>query len=445
VAFLKNSRADKRCAKIEELLARPEYAAHWALLWDDLLIGYDAKIRTDSKNALYTWLRDECFSRNLAYDQMVTRLLTARGVNNEFGPVNFLIKLSSKGGGAINMTGRITRIFLGTQIQCAQCHDHPFDRYTQDDFYGMVAFFSRVSSKKVDGKDQKDTRYELLDSSKGEVSYGEGKERKTAKPHYLDGVEPAAGKDRREEFVRLLLRPENLQFSRAAVNRLWAHFFGRGIVDPVDDFSGKYKPSHPEVLDELAREFAAENYDLKWLIRVITNSRTYQLSSRKPRNAGHELYFSYAQTRALSPEQMVSALLGAVGEEAMGGGKLAKPGAPNPRDQMLKQFRTAFGNEDKVDLIDYTGTIPQALLLMNGNTLNQGVASKNNRLSAILGEYASAGDRVNQIFLAILSRMPSERERATYVAYAQSGGNRREAHEDVCWALLNSSEFLFNH
>ena len=436
LAFLKDPSPGKRAAKIDQLLARPEYAHAWAELWENLLVGYDDKIRNDSKKALYTWLRDEVFARNLPYDQMVRALLASSGINTDAGPVNFLIRLTRKdGGGGVSMASKASRLFMSTQIQCAQCHDHPFDRFTQDDFYGMVAFFARTKTKKVDTtKDSKDTRYELYDDTKGEASFGEGKARKTVAPRFLDEIAPPKELSRREAFVSLLLRPENPNFARSLVNRYWARFFGRGIIEPVDDFSNRFKPSHPELLDRLAKEFVAQGHDLAWLIRAIANSRTYQLSSRRPENASAERYFSYADTRPLTPEQLAMSLTDALGlGEGRGG-----------RGDLLKQFRQRFGDEEAADRGLFQGTIPQALMIMNGST-NGEIGRTNNKLDRILKQFTAPEDRLDRIFLTVLCRLPSPREQSTYLPYVKAGGAKKDAYEDVYWVLLNSSEFLFNH
>src|SRR5579859_2952905 len=330
--FLSDRAPDKRAAKIDQLLTRPGYAHAWAELWEDILVGYDQQSRNDSKRALYTWLRDEVFAKNLSYDKMVRALLTSNGINTDCGPVNFLLKLSRKDGmGGVTMASKASKVFMSTQIQCAQCHDHPFDRFTQEDFYGMVAFFARTKSKKVEpptpapapaapapaatkpapspttpapsgptpapsmpvpaptvtkpasapttpapsapapaptvtkpapaapkpAPAPKDNRFELYDATTGEAAFGEGKAKKNVSPRFLDDQAPEKDLPRREAFAKLLIRPENTLFAKSLVNRYWAHFFGRGIIEPVDDFSNRFKPSHPELLDRLARDFVA--------------------------------------------------------------------------------------------------------------------------------------------------------------------------------------------
>ena len=447
LAFIQDARSDKRVRKINEILSRPEYAQHWAEVWEDILIGYDNQNRQQSKRALYAWLRDECFAKNRPYDQMAQALITAKGVNQEYGAVNFILRQGTKGAGAINIASKVAKTFLCTQIQCAQCHDHPFDRYTQEDFYGMVGFFARVAQKKVDAKDQKDQRVELYENVKGDASYGEGKDRKTVAPRFLDGATPDPAKERREEFARLLIRRDNLQFARAVVNRYWAHFFGRGIVHPVEDFSGRFKPSHPELLDELAREFVAWGYDLKWLVWKITGSRTYQLSSRvSPKKAPHERYFAVALTRPLTPEQIYAAMTRVLNaDDAPATDPKVAEKMGNAKDNLLREFRKFFGDEENVDIGTFNGTIQQALLLMNGGTVNQGIAGKGSRLGVILKERDARIERLRFIFLTVLTRLPSDREQSTYLPYVTAAGGKREAYEDVYWTLVNSSEFLFNH
>jgi uncharacterized protein DUF1549/uncharacterized protein DUF1553 len=425
--FIKDTNPGKRAAKVDQLLARPEYAHAWAELWESLLIGYDERRRTDSKHGLYTWLRDEVFAKNLPYDKMVAALLTATGVNTENGPVNFLIRVN--GGGSIAMASRLSRLFMSTQIQCAECHDHPFDRFTQEDFYGMVAFFARTRGRGV-SRVGGDGRFELFEVSKGEASFGAGKEKKTVAPRFLDETDPPKDVSRREAFARLLIRPENRLFAKAVVNRYWARFFGRGIIDPVDDFSNRFKPSHPELLDRLSKEFVAQGHDLAWLIRTIVNSKTYQLSSRKPENASADRFFSTAATRPLTPEQLHASLKAVLGLQ-------------NGRG-LLQQLRQRFGDEEQADRGSYEGTIPQALMTMNGST-NGEIGRANNCLDKILKQFPAPEERLKRIFLTVLCRLPSPHEAATYLPFVKAAGGNKEPYEDVVWVLLNSGEFLFNH
>jgi hypothetical protein len=371
---------------------------------------------------------------------MAAALVSSSGVNTDNGPVNFLIKLARKDGmGGISMASKVSKLFMSTQIQCAQCHDHPFDRFTQEDFYGMVAFFARTKSKKVDqSKDNKDTRYELYDDVKGEAAFGEGKAKKNVSPRFLDEIEPPKDVSRREAFASLLIRHENPYFARSVVNRFWARFFGRGIIEPVDDFSNRFRPSHPQLLERLAREFVEHGYDVAWLIRSIANSRTYQLSSKKPTNAGPERLFTHAATRPLTPEQLTTSLLSALGvAEGQGSAK-------NMND-LLRQFRLKFGDEEEADRGVFQGTIQQALMIMNGNLPNGEIGRASNTLDRILKQSTDPQDRVERIFLSVLCRRPTDRELTSFLPHVKAAGLKKEPYEDIFWVLLNSSEFLFNH
>jgi hypothetical protein len=224
------------------------------------------------------------------------------------------------------------------------------------------------------------------------------------------------------------------------VNRYWARFFGRGIIEPIDDFSNRFKPSHPGLLDQLSREFVQQGYDLAWLVRTIANSKTYQLSSRRPENASAERFFGYAETRPLTAEQLYTCLTQALGvEDGQGVGK-NKAG-------LLTQFRQRFGDEETADRGIYQGTITQALFLMNGGLPNGEISRAHNTLDKILKQFPTPEERLDRIFLTIVCRPPSAREREAYLAHVKAGNPKkeREPYEDVYWVLLNSSEFLFNH
>ncbi|HVR82882.1 MAG TPA: DUF1553 domain-containing protein, partial [Planctomycetota bacterium] len=267
-------------------------------------------------------------------------------------------------------------------------------------------------------------------------------------PRFLDDQAPEKDLPRREAFAKLLIRPENTLFAKSVVNRYWARFFGRGIIEPVDDFSNRFKPSHPELLDRLAKDFVAHEYDLAWLVRAIANSHSYQLSSRTPANAGSDRLFTHAATRPLTAEQLTASLLSALGI-ADGQGP-----AKNMTD-LLRQFRQNFGDEEAADRGLFAGTIPQALMIMNGAMPNGEIGRANNTLDKILKQFTSPGERLDRIFLSVLCRRPTPRERSSYLPHLTTAGPtaapgtpagpKKEPYEDVFWVLLNSSEFLFNH
>lgn len=451
VRFLADRSANRREKLVDELIAGDRFPEYWAELWDALLIGYDLGTKFDSNDTLMTWLRDEVFAKNLPYDEMVRQLLSAKGRTREDGRTVFLWRIMRRGGRAEDMATRVSRLFLGTQVQCAQCHDHPWDRWTQEDFYGVAAFFARVRSKKVRPDDQRDQEFEIWEDRRGEAAFGEGRARKPVPPRTLDGLAPAKNEERRAAFARLVARPENPLFAKAAVNRMWFHFFGRGLIHPVEEINDRNRPSHPELLDDLARAFADSRFDMRRLMKSIVLSKTYQLSSRRPssKDRAPEKHFSYAIVRPLSPEELLNSLIEATGSEERlrmaarrAGGNM---NIVNFKREMLRAFRFAFGDEEDIEKTDFEGTIPQALSMMNSDTIHRGIVERDQRLDLILRTRTDPGERLETIFLTILSRRPIPSEAARYLRHIQEKKNDRRAYEDLFWTLLNSSEFMFSH
>jgi hypothetical protein len=273
---------------------------------------------------------------------------------------------------------------------------------------------------------------------------------KPVKPSFLGTGEGAeSGKSRRAEFARLMTRKENLQFAVMAVNRYWAHFFGAGIVNPPDDFSGKNRPSHPELLEELARGFTARGYDLRWLIRTITASQAYGLSSRsKDRSAEAGRLLSIARVRALTPEQILASVFEATSDPQAG--RQLVQGRGDLRRRFLfglvSQFRYAFDDDEGSEIAEFSGTIPSALLMMNNDLISRGLRADapSSRLRQILRSRSTPEDRIQAIFLTVLSRRPTAQEQSRWWARSeQSSGSA--VFEDLVWTLLQTSEFLFNH
>jgi hypothetical protein len=256
------------------------------------------------------------------------------------------------------------------------------------------------------------------------------------------------GTPRRAQFAQYMTSKENLQFARMAVNRLWAHFFGSGIVNPPDDFSGKNKPTHPELLDELARDFIAHGFDTHYLIRSIAMSEAYGLTSRsKERLAAQEKYFALSRVRALSPEQILRSIF-----QAVGPGRAGLPRPPEGQDfrrrglyMLAAQFRYAFGDDEGGEITDFTGSIPSALLMMNSDLVGRGTSTRlEGTLSEVLRRSPAAEERIRSLFLLALSRPPSPGELERW-KLGIGDPKATAGYEDLFWTLLNSSEFLFNH
>ncbi len=342
-----------------------------------------------------------------------------------------------------NLAAATSRIFLGIRIECAQCHDHPFDTWKQNDFWSLAAFFGgivRDGQPNVFGQVR-----EVFDRPEIRIPESET----TVQAGYLDGSKPQLRfrVSPRKTLADWVASRENPYFAKAAANRIWGHFFGRGIVDPVDDFSDSNPPSHPELLDFLAYEFAEHKFDLKFLIQAITQSKTYQLSSRQTHDSQENPRdFARMSVQGLTPIQLYESLAQATGSPVLFA-------ANNP---------FFFGNQNEQGLFqetfDDTGTtqtdrettILQALALMNGQlTATATDVAKSRTLSAVVNSpFLDQPQKIEALFLAALSRKPNKSELKKFASYVEKGGPTKDpdlALADVFWALLNSSEFLLNH
>jgi hypothetical protein len=438
--FLADPRPDKRARLIDSLLARPAHASHLANTWRSFLLPENfAPNQFAATQGFDGWLRGR-FANNAPYDELVREIILARGQVNQAGPVYFYTSLQNK---PEELAASTSRAFLGVKIECAQCHDHPFDHWTQEDFWGFAAFFARLSRSQG-----QPAAFQVLDGNEGEVTNPRTGE--TVPPRYLRGnvVADEEGVTRRQKLAEWLTWQKNPYFARAAVNRAWALLFGRGIVDPVDDLGEHNVASHPEVLDELSRHFIETGFDLRRLLRTLALTRAYQLSSRASadRQAPPGLFARMA-VKTLTGEQLydclgvASARREAGAQQALIGFNASYNAA---RVQFLTRFRTPAGST-----AEYLGGIPQALTLMNGELVAAATdLERSDLLIALQAPFFSDEERVESLFLATLSRLPDDSERARFVEYVASrpsAEERQAALADIFWALLNSAEFTFNH
>ncbi len=479
--FLASKASDKREKLVDQLIAGDEYAAYWAEYWTGTFLGYDDAPQYEI--AYYSMLKSmrELVAKTARYDEFATALLTVDGKTTENGLIFYWVRTQMSAGRDMPMalTGKFSRVFLGMQIDCAQCHDHPFDKWTQEDFYGMAGFFSKVNTRQIEPMNPR-AGYQLIIPTAARPPEGMEKgmglkglmsgdltipgQKEPTKTHFLGTDKgPDKKEERRAAFARLLTAKDNAQFGRAAVNRYWGHFFGKGVVDPIDDFSAKNTPWSAELLDKMGADFVAHGTDIKWLVKAIVLSDVYQLTS-KAKKSDRDVLKAFAQSRmrALSPEQIMHSVVRALGLEAayagdidlkdMGPGEMKGKGmaelkAMREKRQLLdaiRQFRFNFGDDEGADHTEFQGTIPQALLMMNSDIVAKGLQVKGEtRLAQILKDHARPGDRVAAIFLAVLSRRATEGEIAKFAAFAARRGD--EGYGDVMWTLLNSSEFLLNH
>jgi hypothetical protein len=451
--FLEETTPDKRQHLVENLLESPAYVKHFTNVWRSLLLpqsnNQQAQVQVPSFEA---WLRRR-IRDNARYDEMVREILTAsisampnarRMMNNkqpELTPVAFYQANELK---PENLAASTSRLFLGVKLECAQCHDHPHAEWTRKQFWEYAAFFSGVQALGAGGPMMRGT--EIADSRSIKIP---GTER-VVLARFLDDTEPRwqPGTPTRAALAEWTTAPENPFFARAAVNRVWAHFFGIGLAEPVDDMSEENPPSHPELLDELAREFTAHRFDVKFLIRAITNSRTYQRSSRQTHASQNEpRLFARMAIRGMTPEQLYDSLVQATGfREAEVANPRRNPfGAMSPRAEFLSKF----ASQDKP--AETQTSILQALSLMNGRFVADATHLENSvTLAAVIDApfHKTPQQRIETLYLATLGRKPRPDEMDRLTKYVSGGGPKKDqkaALADVFWALLNSAEFRLNH
>lgn len=454
-AFVADKSPDKRFKVIENLLNDPGYVRHFTTIWTNLLIGR-ATPQNISRPALQKFLRNS-FGKNRGWDKIVVDLLTAEGHYEENGATNFL--LSHLNEGAVPATALSARLFLGIQVQCTQCHNHPFNDWKQNSFWEFNSFFKQAQRVEHREYNEKTGRmdfsyFELTRADfEGPVFF----ERRNgvmevAYPKY-NGVEvsPEGSIDRRKELASIIVSGEKTQLAEAAVNRMWGHLFGYGFTRPVDDMGPHKVPSHPELLDRLAREFVKSGYDLKQLVRWICNSEAYNLTSRFSDGnlkddpaAGETPMFSHLYIKSMTVEQVYDSLLVATNahKTASGGWEQAE----SRRQQWLQQFVQTFGTDENDESTSFDGTIPQALMMMNGELIQNALKdAQGSTLHSVLTSPAKPADKAKQLYLATLTRVPSERELKTANMVMKNARSPLEAFQDLYWALLNSNEFILIH
>ncbi len=449
--FLEDSSPDKHLRLVEMLLDSPAYLTHATEIYRTMLLpeaDADGQIRALAPT-FEAWLRKK-IAEDSGYDKIAREVLTVRlggqgrrGGNAydpraEPSPLAYYFAKDAK---PENLAAGTARTFMGIRLECAQFHNHPFDQWKREEFWGLAAFFAGVSKQ---GKEdaygsirEVADRHELVipDTSK------------IVKATFLGGKKPQSGRraSGRDLLADWLIAPDNPYFARAAVNRVWARFFGTGIVDPVDDLRDDNPPSHPALLDLLARQFRSHGYELKFLIRAITATKAYGLTSAVGRSEAAPAHlFAAMPVRTLSPGQLFETLAQATGfREGGGRGAIYDEGASRQR------FVELFTNRDEKPTEGET-TILQALALMNGPLMaNVTSLEKSDTLAAVAeAPYLDTPGRIETLYLAALSRRPRPEELKRLLPYVERGGSsgdRSQALADVFWALLNSPEFRFNH
>lgn len=526
-----NPERSKREFAIDRLLSSDEYAAAWARYWRDVIFVRATNMRAGFANQSFVdWMTDN-LSENKGWDEIANDIVTATGDVRENGSTALIF---AQEGVTEDVAGEVSRIFLGIQMQCANCHDHPWDRWKRDDFHELAAFFPRIAVRPIrednrlqsyevvsvdrsvnpqnrfrELKENADRLFRFADRNKdgklvkaeigrtplarafdallergdknkdGGLSLSELKAvefpmpmqvgrgstehfmadlndpsspgRQIEPKFFVTGYKPKSGLadiDRRETFSKHLTSSRNEWFSRAFVNRMWAEMTGEGFYMPIDDMGPDRAATFPEVLDLLATQFSQNGYDIRWLMKTITLSQTYQREVRSVEPGTEAVPFASATATRLRGDQIYSSIITVLGGEntpgrgrgqQMGAGAGMYRGARSPRDQ----FSQLFGFDPSTPQADITGNIPQALFMMNSPLLATQINARGfTKLTGLLRRFPDNGDAISELYVMILSREPSAREMKITTEFLAEVDNREEAFEDLMWSLLNSSEFL---
>ncbi|EDL61396.1 DUF1549 domain-containing protein [Gimesia maris] len=455
--FSKDRDPAKRSKIVDKLLEDPAYVQNFTNVWTNLLIGRRTPRRV-SRSGMQKFLR-EAFAKNRPWDEIVQDLVTAEGHFEENGAVNYLLAQMQNNDEAVQVTAATTRLFLGIQVQCTQCHNHPFNDWKQNQFWEYNSFFRqmrRVNHRKTDPKTgrQIDDYSEIVATGFNGPVYYEKRSglMQVAYPIFEDQkVDPQSGVERRKEFSKLIVQGDKPLIATAIVNRMWGYFMGYGFTRPVDDMGPHNPASHPELLNKMAEELVKKDYDLKQLARWICNTEAYNLTSQFGRNneidspeRGETPLFSHMYIKNMTAEQLYDSLIVATGAHKSGQSNWER--AEEQRRRWMGQFMVAFDNDSGDDSTTFNGTIPQALMMMNGDlTKNAISAESGSYLNQLLTEKGNDQVKIRKMFLSTLNRYPDRREINSAQRLISGTPNKLAAYQDLYWALLNSNEFVFNH
>jgi len=446
--FLADTNPDKRKRLIDRLLERPEYADHWANKWADLLrpnpyrVGIKAVLNYDN------WIRDS-FRKNKPYDQFAAELITAQGSTWHNGAATLFRDRRSPD----EITTLVTQIFLGIRLECAKCHHHPFEKWGQDDFYSFAAYFARVGRKGTGLSPPISGGEEIIMTAKsGSVTQPRTGQTMTPKPLFGSAPEIKPDMDPREALAAWVTSPENDYFAQVMVNRVWADLMGRGLVEPVDDLRATNPPSNGPLLEALANDFRNQHFNIKELLRTITSSSVYALSSEPTeRNTADTRNYSRHYRQRLRAEVLVDAVASITG--IADNFAAMPPGSPAKEiwtHRVESLFLDTFGrpdpNQDPPCERQEEATVTQALHLMNATAIHQKVISGSGRVAQLAASDKPAAQIVEELYLRVYGRFPTEEERdfgSKLFGDDKDKATRRQAAEDLLWALLNTPEFLF--
>lgn len=448
--FLADKDPNKRTKLIDNLLDRPEYADFWTMKWSDVLRSSRKNIQVKGIHVFQDWLKGH-IAANTGIDKIVQELLTSSGSTFGNPPANYYrIAKDSQ-----NLAETTAQLFFGIRMQCAKCHNHPFERWSQDDYYSMAAFFSQVAYKpdpEQPGPKPETPGAEIVFVRRdGEVT--QPRTGKVMKPKFMGGdfakVEP--GQDRRVALAEWITSGDNPFFAKATVNRIWFHLLGKGIVDPVDDFRESNPSANDPLLEALAKDFIKSGFNLKQMVRTICLSNTYQLSTAtNENNKDDNKYFSHAVSKLLSAEQLLDAICKSteIGEK-FPGLPMGTRATQLPDTEINHLFLKTFGQPARELACECEresdSNLAQALQLINGPTINDKLKGPTNRIGRLITAKKTDKEILEDIYLETLSRFPTKEDSDIALAHLAKAKDKRKGWEDIQWALINTKEFLFRH
>ncbi len=440
-AFVADETPNKRSVYIDQMLDRKEFVEMWVMKWSELLqVRSSQQVSYKSALLYYDWLKER-ISNNVPVNEMVRELLGAQGGTFSVPSTNYYQNEQDN----LKVAENVAQVFLGMRIQCAQCHNHPFDRWTMDDYYGFAAFFSQIGRKR--GEDPRETI--VFNRGGGDIRHPVTNQ--VVAPKFLGGEAPDTnGQDRRKVVADWIASPENPYFSKNLSNIVWAHFFGRGIVNEVDDVRVSNPPVNPQLLDALGQKFAEYNYDFKKLVRDICNSRTYQLSTQTNETNESDLTnFSHAILRRIRAEVLLDVISQVTETKNKFRGLPVGARAVQIADgNVSNYFLTTFGRAKRETVcsceVVMEPSLSQALHLLNGSTVHSKVI-QGKVVPTLLEAGKSPVEVIDELYVRCLGRKPNDQERQALVAEVDAQEDKKTALEDIFWAILNSREFVFNH
>ncbi len=445
-AFLNDASPNKRDTLVDRLLESPDYPAFFALRWGSILRNSQLAGANRAAYAFHNWIKDQ-IARNVPYDEFVRSVIAASGEWQDAPAVNRYWQMRDDL--THQSTADTAQVFLGLRLQCAKCHHHPYERYSQEDYYGLAGFFTRLGQKSFGEPPPYFTSPNVTSGVQSPLT------KASPKPKYLDGdyAEFTAEQDPRHALVDWMIKPENPYFARTMANRLWGHFFGRGLVHEVDDLRDTNPPSNPELLKFLAEDFKTHKFDVKHMIRQMVTSNVYQLSSQPtPDNEHDRQNYARFYARRMIAEVMLDAVNQATGfKERFNGVGSSARAVDLPHEGFGSYFLDAFDRPQRVSACECersaAATLAQVLLLSNSDEIENKLASGEGKIAKLFAEKDKKPLKqvVEELYLGAVSRLPSSDELNTSLAYLEQQPDQRQAAEDLLWALLNSKEFMFNH